>query len=80
MPKLRALSGREVVKIFGKFDFTVVSQKGSHIKLLRITAAGERQILTIPNHKELDRGTIKGIFNQAARYISQSDLRPDFYS
>lgn len=80
MPKLRVLSGEDAVKILTQFGFTITNQKGSHIKLLRITVAGERQILTIPNHKVLDRGTTKGIFNQAARYISQSDLRPYFYS
>lgn len=80
MPKLRVLSGPDLVKIFLQFGFNLVSQKGSHMKLLRAADNGNRQILTIPNHKELDRGTTKAIFNQAIRYISEADLRPHFYT
>ena len=34
MPKLRTLSGSEVVKIFTSFGFQIAHQKGSHVKLL----------------------------------------------
>ena len=80
MPKLRVLSGPDAVKIFLGFGFHMASQKGSHIKLLRVMENGERQILTIPNHKELDRGTVKAIFSQALRYVADADLRPHFYT
>lgn len=80
MPKLRRLPGSEVVKILGKFGFIVFSQRGSHIKLQRITEAGEKQTLTIPNHPQLDTGTCKAIFRQATRYIPADELRPYFYS
>lgn len=80
MPKLRMLSGQEVVKIFLIFGFSVAAKKGSHIKLARILSDGARQTLTIPNHPELDKGTIKAIYRQALRYISESELKPHFYS
>ncbi|MFQ5751545.1 MAG: type II toxin-antitoxin system HicA family toxin [bacterium] len=80
MPKLRRLSGPDVVKIMEKFGFAVFSQRGSHIKLKRITDMGEKQILTIPNHKELDTGTCKAILRQATRFVPDDDLRPYFYS
>lgn len=48
MPKLRTLSGSEVVKIFNTFGFQIASQKGSHIKLQRILPDGTKQTLTIP--------------------------------
>jgi len=80
MPKLKILSGAEVVKILGLFGFTVASQRGSHIKLQHTLADGVRQTLTIPNHDELDRGTLKAIYRQATRYISEENLRPHFYS
>lgn len=79
MPKLGPLSGKEVVRILSGFGFSVVGQKGSHIKLQRVTAGGLRQTLTIPNHSELDKGTLKAIFNQAARYIPENELRKHFY-
>ena len=79
MPKLRRLSGPDVVKIMEKFGFTVFSQRGSHIKLKRITDMGEKQILTIPNHKELDTGICKAIFRQAVRFVPEDDLQSYFY-
>jgi len=79
MPKLRRLSGPDVVSILRNFGFSVISQHGSHVKLRRLTTAGEKQTLTVPNHKQLDTGTCKAIFRQAARYIPQDDLRQYFY-
>jgi predicted RNA binding protein YcfA (HicA-like mRNA interferase family) len=58
----------------------VASQRGSHIKLRRVLPDGTRQNLTIPNHRELDTGTLKAIYRQALRYIADEDLRPNFYS
>jgi len=52
MPKLKVLSGNDLVKIFQMFDFSVTSQKGSHIKIARIKD-GEKQVLVFPNHKKL---------------------------
>jgi predicted RNA binding protein YcfA (HicA-like mRNA interferase family) len=78
MPKLRRLSGEEVVAILARFGFTVVSQRGSHMKLKRIVAGGS-QTLTVPAHSELDPGTLRAIMRQAARFIPEQDLRPHFY-
>ena len=80
MPKLRALGGADVVRIFQQFGFDIASQKGSHIKLRRITSDGAKQILTIPNHKELDPGTLRAIYRQSSRYIPEEQLKPQFYS
>ncbi|RKY57587.1 MAG: type II toxin-antitoxin system HicA family toxin [Candidatus Latescibacterota bacterium] len=79
MPKLKILSGREVVGIFSHFGFEVVSQRGSHVKLRRTLPDGTKQSLTIPLHEELDRGTLRAIFRQALRYIPEEELRPYFY-
>ena len=64
MPK-RILSGKEVIKILcRKFGFYFVSQKGSHAKLKK--KVGNREIITIvPLHKELARGTLKGVLELA---------------
>ena len=69
MPKLKLLSGKEVIKIFAKFGFEIISQRGSHAKLGRILKDGTKQTLTTPIHDELDKGTLKAIFRQALRYI-----------
>ena len=78
MPRLKVLSGEDVIKILESFNFVVVSQKGSHVKLRRFIKK-INQTLTIPNHKELDKGTLKAIFNQASKYISESELISYFY-
>ena len=80
MPKLKNLSGKEVVKIFLFFGFKVASQKGSHVKLSRILLDKSKQTLTIPNHSELDMGTLRAIYRQAIRYIPDTHLRVHFYS
>jgi predicted RNA binding protein YcfA (HicA-like mRNA interferase family) len=80
MPKLKRLSGQQVVSILASLGFVQVSQRGSHIKLRRILSSGEKQTLTIPAHSELDKGTLKAIYKQALRYVSENDLQPHFYS
>lgn len=79
MPKLKVLSGEDVIKILEFFNFEKVAQRGSHVKLRRIINK-IHQTLTIPNHKELDKGTLRAIFNQASKYISESELMPHFYN
>jgi len=78
-PKLRRLSGRDVIRILGEFGFDLVSQRGSHAKLRRIDA-GSKQTITVPVHDELDAGTLAAVFRQACRYITESQLHPYFYS
>jgi len=62
MPKLKLLSSDEIINILQNFGFEKVSQKGSHVKLSRQTSF-QKQVLTIPNSKQMKKGTIKGIFN-----------------
>lgn len=79
MPKIKILSGKDVIKILESFGFAVVAQRGSHVKLQREND-GVKQTLTIPNHKELDKGTLKAIYNQTTRYVSEGELRDSFFN
>lgn len=79
MPKLRSLSGDDLLRIFAQLGFVRTSQRGSHVKLYR-DAAGRRQILTIVLHRELDKGTLRAIFRQAVRFIPESELAPHFFT
>ncbi|MGA3073998.1 MAG: type II toxin-antitoxin system HicA family toxin [Bryobacteraceae bacterium] len=36
MPRLRALTGGDLIRIFARFGFQEVSQRGSHVKLRRV--------------------------------------------
>jgi predicted RNA binding protein YcfA (HicA-like mRNA interferase family) len=79
MGRVRQMAAREVLRAFATFGFTIASVRGSHAKLLRVLASGERQILTVPLHKQLAAGTLRAIFRQALRYIPEEDLRPWFF-
>jgi predicted RNA binding protein YcfA (HicA-like mRNA interferase family) len=78
MPKLKQLSGEDVVNILKSFGFQVQSQKGSHVKL-RQSLDGNKETLIIPNHNRLDTGTCRGILRQASQYIPEDELRQYFY-
>ena len=58
MPKLPQVSGKETIKALGKIGFTVVSQKGSHIKLQR-HKLGITLTIIVPNHKVIKKGTLQ---------------------
>jgi predicted RNA binding protein YcfA (HicA-like mRNA interferase family) len=80
MAGLRSLSGADLLKILGHFGFTTFSQRGSHVKLRRVTPDGSRQTLTIVMHRDVDRGTLAAIYRQASRYIPEGQLRPYFFA
>ena len=80
MPSLRRMSGRAVLAVFQSLGFEVQSQRGSHVKLRRVGPNGEQQTLTIPDHAELDTGTVRAITRQAARYVAMDELQRHFYT
>jgi len=60
MPKLPAVSGKELVKAFEKEGFMIVRQRGSHIFMQH----SDGRVATIPLHKQIRKGTLKkGILN-----------------
>ena len=61
MSKLPILSGEKLVKILYKLGYYIRDQKGSHIHLRHPT----KRPLTIPNHKEIARGTLRAILKDA---------------
>ena len=62
MPKLQVLSANKVVKALKRAGFKIVRQSGSHSHLWN----RERRILvTVPNHKELAKGTLNAIIKQS---------------
>jgi len=63
MPKLPIVSGKEVVKALAKLGYIIDHQTGSHI-ILRNKESPHRR-LTIPNHGEIARGTLRAIIKQS---------------
>lgn len=62
MPAAPILRPREVVKTFGKFGWEVARQRGSHIIL---TKEGNVATLSVPNHTEVARGTLRSLIARA---------------
>jgi len=62
MSGLPRVSGREAVAALGKRGFYFKRQHGSHIVLRRDKPFAQ---LVVPDHKELDRGTLRAIIRQA---------------
>jgi predicted RNA binding protein YcfA (HicA-like mRNA interferase family) len=79
-PKLKRLSGKEVLSILSNFGFSIHAQRGSHVKLRRLSSSGDTQSLTIVMHDELDIGTLRAIMRQASRFIPEDKLKKEFYS
>jgi predicted RNA binding protein YcfA (HicA-like mRNA interferase family) len=66
--KLPVISGAACVKALGKAGFEVFRQRGSHITLIRKIPPAQT---TIPNHKELDRGTLRAIIRQTGLTVDE---------
>jgi predicted RNA binding protein YcfA (HicA-like mRNA interferase family) len=62
MSKLPRISGRECIKALEKIGFYFKRQEGSHIILRRDNPFCQ---VVVPEHKELDRGTLRAIIRQA---------------
>ena len=69
MSKLPVLSGRELVRILTRAGFQLDRQKGSHMTLFREHPPAT---LSVPDHSELDRGTLRALLRQAG--ISPEEL------
>ena len=55
----RDVSGRRLAKLLERYDYTVVRQRGSHMRLKR--SGGDAAPLTIPDQDALRVGTLSAI-------------------
>ena len=62
MKKLPRISGREWIKALEKLGFYFKRQEGSHVILRKDNPFTQ---IVVPDHKELDRGTLRAIIRQA---------------
>jgi predicted RNA binding protein YcfA (HicA-like mRNA interferase family) len=75
MPKLPQVSGAELIRLLQSLGYEVVRQRGSHIRLKKITALGEHAI-TVPAHKVIAKGTLSDIIGRVSLWnnISREEL------
>ena len=60
MPRLRVFSGAELCDLLSVHGFERVRQRGSHVVMRRGPVS-----LPVPLHREIDRGTLRGIIRQS---------------
>lgn len=62
MSGLPRISGRECASVLAEVGFYLRRQHGSHMILRRNDPFAQ---IVVPDHKELDRGTLRAIMRQA---------------
>ena len=62
MSDLPRISGRSCVKALNKIGFYLKRQHGSHMIVRRDNPFAQ---VVVPDHRELDRGTLRAIIRQA---------------
>jgi predicted RNA binding protein YcfA (HicA-like mRNA interferase family) len=68
MPRLPSLNARQVVKAFTQAGYTLDRQAGSHIILWH---KERRQILSVPNHDPVKRGTLRTLIRQSGMTVEE---------
>ena len=68
MTGLPRISGRACVKALGKAGFYRKRQHGSHMIVRRDEPFAQ---VVVPDHKELDRGTLRAIIRQAGLGVEE---------
>ena len=69
MSPLPVVSGRQVVKALQKLDYILDRKRGSHMVLRQQTPPHRR--LTVPDHKEVAKGTLRAIIRQAGLTVDE---------
>jgi predicted RNA binding protein YcfA (HicA-like mRNA interferase family) len=68
MPSLPNVSGRQVVKAFGKDGWEFARQKGSHMIMVK---PGHIASLSIPDHKEIAKGTLRSLIRSSGLSVEE---------
>ncbi len=68
MASVPVLSGQDVVKAFEPLGWRVARQSGSHIIM---TKEGQLATLSVPNHKEVAKGTLRSLIRSANLTVDQ---------
>jgi predicted RNA binding protein YcfA (HicA-like mRNA interferase family) len=61
---LPVVSGREAIRVFERLGYTVVRQRGSHVRLRHATDPS-RKPLTVPDHRTLKPGLLRHLMRDA---------------
>jgi len=65
LQKRPVVSGEKLLKVLVRLGYEIIRQRGSHVRLRKLTAAGDHNI-TVPLHDELAKGTLNDILSQVS--------------
>ncbi len=68
MPPVPVLTPTQVVRAFQRIGWAVARQRGSHIIL---TKPGHLATLSVPNHAEVARGTLRALVARAGLTVEE---------
>lgn len=71
MAKLPQISGEKLIKAFKRDGWIEVSQKGSHVKLVKILKPVGKATIIIPQHKVIKKGTLSRILKDASSSVEK---------
>ena len=68
MSRLPVISGQTCMKTLAKVGFYLRRQRGGHLILRRDNPHAQ---VVVPNHRELDKGTLRSIIRQAQLEVDE---------
>ena len=68
MAELPVCSGADAIRAFERAGWLLDRQKGSHATLIK---SGSPLVLTIPRHRELDRGVLRAMIRKAGLSVEE---------
>jgi predicted RNA binding protein YcfA (HicA-like mRNA interferase family) len=73
--RLPVISGKKLVSFLAAMNYEIVRQRGSHVRLEKITKGGVHKI-TIPIHDPVAKGTLNDILTKVSMWnqVPKEDL------
>jgi predicted RNA binding protein YcfA (HicA-like mRNA interferase family) len=69
--KLPVVSGSEAVKAFRKVEYELDERHGSHSHIILRHVTPPHRRLSVPNHKELAKGTLRALIRETGLTVEE---------
>jgi predicted RNA binding protein YcfA (HicA-like mRNA interferase family) len=80
LPRLKRLSGDQVIAILAEFGFREHSQRGSHVKLALNLGQEARATVIVPRRRQIGPGLLRAIIREASEFVPEALLKQRFYT
>jgi predicted RNA binding protein YcfA (HicA-like mRNA interferase family) len=71
LPKLPVVSGRQLRRVLEHFGWRYMHHTGSHMIFVKTASL---YTLSVPDHKELDTGTLRALIRQAGLTLDEFSI------